>query len=453
MRITPGPVVVGPTRTRAQRSVEALMVVLLVGGLLVVAWFQVRPVLLDLGATPSERSAPLPGDELVTNASTIMTRATDLSAPPKEVWPWLVQMGVGRGGFYGYDWLENLGPAGLFDDIVNADRLHSQWQHLEVGDHVMPIPGSTSWTVVRLVRNRLLVIADDHAWSWTLVLRPAAAGSTRLVTRMSWGQTSGGAGTLGGLVFDLGDSITVARTLAGLEQRVTGTLPGMPGTEAAGPAPLARLPVGPLAAFGWLMVLGCLADASGRLLTGRRGGWLVLLCGTTVLVWCLWTDTDPWVALGAGWLATGAATSLTLLLLAHSRDGLSRTLFRALLPALCAVGLAVVLPVLTVWDAGVAVLGTGSTLRRVVVVTAAVLAGVAVSAFFWWAVGGEGTVLGLGGTVLTAVAVLTTGSVLAGAVPAALVLASLVLTRDEVAHGRPAAVRTPVVRPGLHRAR
>ena len=316
----------------------------------------------------------------------------------------------------------------------------------------MPFPGSTSWTVVRLVPNRLLVIADDHAWSWALVLRPMDAGSTRLVTRMSWGQTSGVAGSLGGLFFDLGDSITVARTLAGLEQRVTGTLPGMPGTESAGPAPLARLPVGPLAAFGWLLVLGCLADASGRLLTGRRGGWLVLLCVTTVLVWCLWTDTNPWAALGAGWLTTAAATSLTLLLLAHSRDGLSRTLFRAFLPALCAIGLAVVLPVLTVWDAGVTVLGTASTLRRVVVVTAAVLAGVAVSAFFWWAVGGEGTVLGLVGTVLTAVVVLMTGSVLAGAVPAALILASLVLTRDEVAYGRPAAVRTPAVRPGLHRA-
>jgi len=55
-------------------------------------------------------------------------------------------MGVGKGGFYGYDWLENLGPADVLDDIRNADGVHPEWQDLTVGGHGFPLPGATSWT-------------------------------------------------------------------------------------------------------------------------------------------------------------------------------------------------------------------------------------------------------------------------------------------------------------------
>ena len=59
-----------------------------------------------------------------------------IHAPPSGIWPWLVQMGQGRGGFYTHEWIENL----LGADIHNADRVVSAWQRLEVGDKIRLTP-------------------------------------------------------------------------------------------------------------------------------------------------------------------------------------------------------------------------------------------------------------------------------------------------------------------------
>jgi hypothetical protein len=67
-----------------------------------------RRTQLRWGATPEEVAAPLPGDEILPDADLVATRATDVDAPPERVWPWLAQLGQGRGGFYTYGALENL---------------------------------------------------------------------------------------------------------------------------------------------------------------------------------------------------------------------------------------------------------------------------------------------------------------------------------------------------------
>src|SRR5262245_39763436 len=59
------------------------------------------------GATKAETLAPLPGDELITTSSLVTTKAVTIAAPPEEVWPWLLQLGVDRGGMYSYLWVEN----------------------------------------------------------------------------------------------------------------------------------------------------------------------------------------------------------------------------------------------------------------------------------------------------------------------------------------------------------
>jgi hypothetical protein len=79
----------------------------------------VRPWHLSWGATAEEARRPMPGDDEVPRAALDATRAVTIAAPPEAVWPWLVQMGQGRGGFYTYAWLENLGGM----DIHNADRI------------------------------------------------------------------------------------------------------------------------------------------------------------------------------------------------------------------------------------------------------------------------------------------------------------------------------------------
>ncbi len=82
------------------------------------------------GATGEEAREGLPGDELVAEPATQVTRAITIRAPRDVVWRWVVQLGADRGGFYSYDWLENLFRLG----IHNADRVVPEWQHRAPAD-------------------------------------------------------------------------------------------------------------------------------------------------------------------------------------------------------------------------------------------------------------------------------------------------------------------------------
>ncbi|MEK8226829.1 hypothetical protein NKG05_13190 [Oerskovia sp. M15] len=90
----------------------------------------------------------LPGDELVPAADVVATRAITIAAPPREVWRWVLQLGQGRGGFYSYEWLENL----VGCEIRNADRIEPQWQRLAVGDEVRLHP-AVALRVAAIVPN------------------------------------------------------------------------------------------------------------------------------------------------------------------------------------------------------------------------------------------------------------------------------------------------------------
>src|SRR6266545_4849315 len=87
---------------------------------------------LRWGATDQEVRDPLAGDDLIRNADMVATRAITIHAAADRVWPWIAQLGQGRGGFYSYDWLENL----VGCDIHSADRIVREWQDVAVGDEV-----------------------------------------------------------------------------------------------------------------------------------------------------------------------------------------------------------------------------------------------------------------------------------------------------------------------------
>src|SRR5450759_3607240 len=93
----------------------------------------VRPWQLTWGATPDEVSRPLPGDELVTRPTFNATRAITIAATPQEIWPWLVQVGVTRAGWYSYDILDNRGRS-------SARRIIPELQNLAPGDVVPMSP-------------------------------------------------------------------------------------------------------------------------------------------------------------------------------------------------------------------------------------------------------------------------------------------------------------------------
>lgn len=149
-----------------------------------VIYLLLRRRLLHAGASPHEARAALPGDGIVPDAVQ-STRAITIHAAPHEIWPWLVQMGQDKGGFYSYDVLERLFGA----RIHNADRIHPEWQDLEVGDlvrtyRVVPRAEPLGWFVVELQPERALVVRNrTTTWSWAMVLVPVDARTTRLLVR------------------------------------------------------------------------------------------------------------------------------------------------------------------------------------------------------------------------------------------------------------------------------
>jgi hypothetical protein len=142
----------------------------------------VSPRLHTWGATPDEVHRPMPGDELVPNPMMSGTRAVTIAAPPEDIWPWLVQIGYGRAGFYSYKAIERL--MGL-TAISNADRVLSEFQQLTLGD-VVPFGPGAALPVVALRENRHLCFAmSEHlgAVTWAFGLYPIDRDHTRLVSR------------------------------------------------------------------------------------------------------------------------------------------------------------------------------------------------------------------------------------------------------------------------------
>jgi hypothetical protein len=155
---------------------------------------------LRWGATDEEIAMELPGDEYLTAANVTATRAITVFRTADDVWPWLAQLGQGRGGFYSYDFLENL----VGCDIHSADRIVEEWQSIDVGSDVNLYPG-IGLVVAHVEAGRALVLRGgvpmggkpapyDSTWAFVLTERPD--GTTRLLVRERYEYTRRWSGLL-----------------------------------------------------------------------------------------------------------------------------------------------------------------------------------------------------------------------------------------------------------------
>ena len=165
----------------------------LVGMLLGLAIIGVVGIILLLpwmdrwGATDNEVTAGYTGDDLLPSPRISYTRAISIDASPEEIYPWIVQLGAEKGGMYSYEWFEsNI----LRCELVNADRIHEEWQNLKVGDPMKMCPGTSGpppYEIAIIERNHAIVMGhqDNGAWVevWQFNLVPQDAGTTRLVIR------------------------------------------------------------------------------------------------------------------------------------------------------------------------------------------------------------------------------------------------------------------------------
>jgi hypothetical protein len=173
------------------------------------------------GATTEEIQSTVVGDDLCTDATLIATRSITIGAPPKDVFPWIRQMGLGRAGWYSYDWIDNLGRK-------SAVAIHDEWQGVNSGDLVPAGLMSFTAAIVTAPHSFVLEVKNGKKTKprlhFTLAyeLRPIPEG-TRLVTRMRSHINLPGGKIVERLILGPGDGIMLRRQLLTLASRVAVT--------------------------------------------------------------------------------------------------------------------------------------------------------------------------------------------------------------------------------------
>ncbi len=202
---------------------KGLAILVLLGIVFSAYWLIARPYQLHWGATASEIASAMPGDELDASPTFLATRAITIHATPEQIWPWLLQMGYGRAGFYGYDIIENMGsPRG----IESANQILPDLQHFQVGDPV-PISGVATTKFYAIQGEKYLIwsgLAENEPGGFTWALYPIDGENTRLVSRIRWSYhpvTQPGALALD-LFTEFTDHLAVRKVLQGVQGRVEG---------------------------------------------------------------------------------------------------------------------------------------------------------------------------------------------------------------------------------------
>ena len=196
-------------------------------------YLRFRPWQRRWGATDEELQRTHPGDELFPEADQMLMRVVTVKATPTMIWPWLVQIGQGKAGFYSFDWLENL--AGL--KMKNARGINADWQHLQIGDIIPVEPEGRGFKVYLLEPERALVFGGRKgeagvfevctrrapAFSWAFILVPLDSERTRLISRWrNLSQTSPW-NTLTDIFVVPLDFLMTRRMLQGIKQRAEKT--------------------------------------------------------------------------------------------------------------------------------------------------------------------------------------------------------------------------------------
>jgi hypothetical protein len=153
----------------------------LIGTLVVLAALAIYSY-VQVRATPGERARTLAGDDLIPQPVGSVNHAITIRRPPHDVWPWLAQMGSGRGGWYAYDFIDNGGHP-------SAERILPEYQNIGVGSLFPALPDATDvFVVAQCEPERSLVLvwrlpSGKYQTTWAFVLEQPQPGQTRLIVR------------------------------------------------------------------------------------------------------------------------------------------------------------------------------------------------------------------------------------------------------------------------------
>lgn len=195
-----------PKRRHAHRILDVI-------AYLGAGWLIARPWLRRLGANQAELRRTYPGDDLFGHAE-VITRAITIDARASDIWPWIVQMGYGRAGWYAIDLIDNLGRS-------SASRILPEYQQLEVGDEIPSSP-RTAFQVHDVEPERFLVLTYEGnvgGASWLFWLEPIDDNTTRLVERIRGHASANPLIQLTQLLGDAGDVVMMLTHLRNLKRR------------------------------------------------------------------------------------------------------------------------------------------------------------------------------------------------------------------------------------------
>jgi len=193
---------------------KVLYRLLFITGVSVIYLRLIRPWQLHWGATPTEVAQPMAGDEIVKTPTFNATRAVTIRAQAEHIFPWIVQMGVTRAGWYSIDLLDNMGKP-------SAEVILPQFQHPQVGDVIPMSPDGKQGTYLKsFVPNQWMLWGDkdgDSSWVWGLY--PLDDTHTRLVTRIRMQYRWFSPAIVFGLLVEFTDIIMMRQSMLGIQRR------------------------------------------------------------------------------------------------------------------------------------------------------------------------------------------------------------------------------------------
>ncbi len=243
----------------------------------------IRPFALRWGATAEEGARAMPGDPLVLSPSFCATRGITIEGRPKDIWPWLVQMGYNRAGFYGYDLIENVGSK---TGIHSLESIAPALEDPKAGD-VLPISAMASLVFDSIQRDKYLIwrtAAAPPDGSFTWALYPVDGNHTRLVSRIRLRYHWTDRRLLLDLFTEFADHVAVSKILMGIKDRVEGRPPQSIAWESA-------------EIMIWVLALAEFATAVGLLFRLRRWRrvWSLGFAAGLVLLFVLYLHAPMWI--------------------------------------------------------------------------------------------------------------------------------------------------------------
>ncbi|MGO9436734.1 MAG: hypothetical protein ACLPH3_09045 [Terracidiphilus sp.] len=290
---------------RAVIRLAAIMVLL--GLLCAIYLLAIRPAALRWGATAEEIARSMPGDDIVRSPSFCATRAITISGRPEDIWPWLVQIGYGRAGFYGYDLIENLGSS---TGVRSARSIRPELQHPKTGD-VLPISAVAALIFDSIQPNRYLIwrgtaTPPDGSFAWSLY--PIDESHTRLISRIRLRYHWRDRRLALDLFTEFADPVAVPRILLGLKGRVEGRPPQSLEVEAV------EIAV-------WVVAFAELVAAALLVIRRRRWleAWLLGLGAGLSLLFSLYGQAPEWIGMALVCVVFAMMLRFSRTASAHSR--------------------------------------------------------------------------------------------------------------------------------------